>query len=227
VSRPRQLPLDLPQRAALGMEDFLVADCNRAAVAWIDRWPEWPGPLLVLVGPEGCGKTHLAHVWQARTGAATVTAGDLAGLDPGAFEGPFALVIEDLGPGLSAQAERNLLHLYNVAREGHGSLLATAYEAPSVWRVAIPDLASRLGAAPVAAIGPPDDALLAALVVKLLADRQLKVATGVVSYLVPRIERSFASVRRVVAAIDEAALAENRNVTVAFVRRVLETGGYE
>ena len=91
---PRQLPLGLPQRPALGMEDFLVADCNRAAVAWIDRWPEWPGPLVVLYGPEGCGKTHLAHVWQARTGAGIVPASELARIDPGEFGGRFALDLE-------------------------------------------------------------------------------------------------------------------------------------
>ncbi|HLF58625.1 MAG TPA: DnaA/Hda family protein [Alphaproteobacteria bacterium] len=225
MNRPRQLPLALPQRAALGMEDFLVADCNRAAVGWIDGWPEWPGPLLVLSGPEGCGKTHLAHVWQARTGAAVASATELPRIDPGAFEGPFALVIEDLEAGLSPQAERNLFHLYNVAAEGKGHLLVTSRLPPAARRVSIPDLASRLGAAPAAIIGPPDDPLLAAVIVKLMADRQLKVAAEVVSYLVPRIERSFASVRRIVAAIDDAALAENRNITVAFVRQVLEDEG--
>jgi chromosomal replication initiation ATPase DnaA len=219
----RQLPLELPHRPAFGTEDFLVADCNRAAVAWIDRWPDWPAPLLILFGPEGCGKTHLAHVWQARSAARLVPAGELAALDPGSFDPGFALVVEDVAPGLARAAQRNLFHLYNLANENRGYLLATSRYAPAEWQISIPDLASRIGAAPAANIGAPDDALLAAVVVKLLADRQLKVGADVVSYLLPRMERSFAAARRIVAAIDEAALAEGRNVTVAFVRRVIES----
>ena len=65
-----QLAFDLPARPAMGREDFLVASCNRDAVGWIDRWPEWPYPCMVLYGPPGSGKTHLARVWQQRAGAA-------------------------------------------------------------------------------------------------------------------------------------------------------------
>lgn len=222
MNRPQQLPLDLPHRPALGMEDFLVAECNRAAVAWIDCWPKWPAPLAVICGPEACGKTHLVHVWQARSGAEIIEAAALDGFDPGALSGKFALAIENAGPGLSAQGQRNFLHLYNIAGESGGSLLATARRPPGQWEIAIPDLASRLAAAPVATIGAPDDALLAAVIVKLLSDRQLKVGAEIVTYLIPRIERSFAAVRRVVAAIDSAALAQGRNVTIALVRDVLE-----
>ena len=222
MSRPEQLPLDLPHRPARGMEDFLVADCNRAAVAWIDRWPQWPAPLVVICGPEACGKSHLVHVWQARSGGSIIDAAELERFDPGAVMGKFALAIEDAGPGLSAAGQRNFFHLYNIAGENGGSLLATSRLPPGQWKIAIPDLASRLAGAPLAAIGAPDDALLAAVIVKLLADRQLKVGAEIVSYLVPRIERSFGAVRRIVAAIDATALAQGRNVTVALVRDVLE-----
>lgn len=222
MSRPEQLPLDLPHRPARGMEDFLVADCNRAAVAWIDRWPQWPGPLVVICGPEACGKSHLAHVWQARSGGTIIDAAELERFDPGMVLGKFALAIEDAGPGLSTAGQRNFFHLYNIAGESGGSLLATSRLLPGQWKIAIPDLASRVAAAPLAVIGAPDDALLAAVIVKLLSDRQLKVGAEIVSYLIPRIERSFAAVRRVVAAIDAAALAQGRNVTVALVRDVLE-----
>lgn len=205
------------------MEDFLVADCNRAAVACIDRWPDWPGPLAVIFGPEGSGKTHLAHVWQARSRAESVA--DLAGVDPGAFPPGFALVIEDVRPPLGAEAERRLFHLYNLAGESGGSLLATAREPPSRWQVSLPDLASRLAAAPAAAIGAPDDALLAAVIVKLFADRQVKIEEDVVTYLLARIERSFAAARAIVDRIDRAALAGGRKVTVALARAVLEERG--
>jgi chromosomal replication initiation ATPase DnaA len=218
----RQLVFDLPHRAALGMEDFLVADSNRAAVAWIDRWPEWPGPLVIVHGPEGCGKTHLAHVWQARSGAAVIAAAALAGIEPGALPRRFAFVIEDVSPPLAASAERQLFHLYDVAAGSGAHVLATSLVSPAHWNVVLPDLASRVGAAPQPAIGAPDDALLAAVIVKLFADRQLKVGEEIVTYLLARIERSFAAARRIVAAIDAAALAENRKVTVALARAVLE-----
>lgn len=215
----RQLPLDLPHRPALGMADFLVADSNRAAVDLIDRWPDWPAPLAVIFGPEGSGKTHLAHVWQAKSGAETAR---LDGIDPGALPAEFALVIEDVTPPLDARAERTLFHLHNLAGESGGAVLLTAREPPSRWSVRLPDLASRLAAAPQAAIGVPDDALLAAVIVKLFADRQVRIGTDVVTYLLARIERSFASARETVAAIDRAGLAGRRKVSVALARSVLE-----
>ncbi len=219
----RQLPLDLPHRPALSMEDFLVADCNRAAVACIDRWPDWPGPLAVIFGPEGSGKTHLAHVWQAKSRAQRIA--DMRGVDAGALAPGFALVIEDLHPPLDSGQERSLFHLYNLAGESGGSLLVTSREPPSRWNITLPDLASRLAAAPQAAIGAPDDALLAAVIVKLFADRQVKIAEDVVTYLLARIERSFAAARAVVDAIDRAALASGRKVSVALARAVLEERG--
>lgn len=218
----RQLALELPHRVAFGMEDFLVADCNREAVGWIDRWPDWPAPLLILSGPEGCGKTHLAHVWQAKSRAAFLDVAELAVADPGAYPDAFALVIENVAAGLGEQAEHKLFHLYNVAKDAGGWLLVTSREPPAAWNIALPDLASRIAGAPHAAIGPPDDAVLTALIVKLFADRQLKPSPEVVSYLVSRIERSFAALRRVVAALDKAALAAGRRVTVPLARRVLE-----
>ena len=218
----RQLALELPHRTAFGMEDFLVADCNREAVAWIDRWPDWPAPLLVLSGPEGCGKTHLAHVWQAKSRAAFLDVAELAVADPGAYPDAFALVIENVAAGLGEQAEHKLFHLYNVAKDAGGWLLVTSREPPTGWNIALPDLASRIAAAPHAEVGPPDDAVLTALIVKLFADRQLKPSPEVVSYLVSRIERSFAALRRVVASLDKAALAAGRRVTVPLARRVLE-----
>ena len=218
----RPLALELPHRTAFGMEDFLVADCNREAVGWIDRWPDWPAPLLILSGPEGCGKTHLAHVWQAKTRAAFLDVAELAVADPGGYPDAFALVIENVAAGLGEQAEHKLFHLYNVAKDSGSWLLVTSRDPPTGWNIALPDLASRIAAAPHAVIGPPDDVVLMALIVKLFADRQLKPSPEVVSYLVSRIERSFAALRRVVAALDKAALAAGRRVTVPLARRVLE-----
>ena len=216
---PRQLAFDLGTRPAFGRADFLVAPCNEAAVTWLDRWPDWPGPALVVHGPPGSGKSHLAQAWRARSGAEAVAASALAGDTPGAWREAPALVVEDVGRG--PLDERALLHRYNRAHERGGHLLLTAGAPPARWRLALPDLASRLRLAPAAALGRPDDALLGALVVKLFADRQMAVAPEVPAYLVPRIERRFDAVADLVDALDRAALAENRPVTVPLARAVL------
>ncbi len=223
-----QLPLVLGHRQALGREDFLVADCNAAAVAWIDRWPDWPGGGLAIHGPAGSGKSHLAEVWRARSGAVRITAQALAVAEPPRLlGGARACVIDGLHDGAVRLDERRLLHLYNLLREGGGHLLLAATSAPARWPVALPDLKSRLGALPAVEIGSPDDTLLAAVLVKLFADRQLSVGTEVVAYLAPRMERSFAAARRIVEALDREALAAQRRVALPLAREVLarDAGG--
>ena len=215
----RQLVLDLPHRPALGRGDFLVAPSNEAAVAWIDRWPHWPAPGLALFGPAGSGKSHLAAVWQARSGAAVVTA---EALKRGRVEAR-SCVYEDGEAALADRAAAEaLFHLYNrvAARGGHVLLTGTA--PPARWPVALPDLGSRLRALPAAEIKPPDDAMLAGLFAKLFRDRQLAVSGEVILYLVQRIERSCAAVARAVEALDRASLAERRPITLPLARTVLD-----
>ena len=216
-----QRTFDWGVRPALGREDFLVAPCNEAAVAWLDRWPDWPGPALVIHGPPGSGKTHLAEVWRRRSGAESLDASALTPAATGGGDAPAALVVDGLAPPLN---ERALLHTYNDVAERGGHLLLTALAPPALWPLTLPDLASRLRLAPAVAIGLPDDALLAALMVKLFADRQIAVAPEVPAYVVPRIERTFEAVARLVERLDRAALAEGRPVTVPLVRRVLGLG---
>ncbi|MEE8247519.1 MAG: DnaA/Hda family protein [Alphaproteobacteria bacterium] len=218
-----QLALDLGQRPALGHEDFLVAPSNAEAVAWLDRWPDWPSRVLAIHGPPGCGKSHLAHVWRAVSGAPIVAASALAADDAEALAGAArGLVVEATGQGFDEVA---LLHLYNLLAERHGSLLLTGREPPARWRLRLPDLRSRLNTAPAIAIHPPDDGLLAAVLVKLFADRQLRVEPGVVSYLVGRMERSFEAARSLVAALDRVALARRRRITIALARELLARPG--
>ena len=218
-----QLTLDLGHRPALGMDDFLVTSCNREAVAWIDRWPDWPGPALAIHGPPGCGKTHLAHVFRARSAAKLIAPEALGRTEPDGLLGEARVcMLDDAGRVAGGSVgERALLHLYNVVAERQGHLLLAARKPPGRWPVGLPDLRSRLAAMPAVSVGAPDDALIGALLVKLFADRQLRVGQDVVAFLLTRMERSFDAARRMVAAIDETALAERRNITVPLVRDVL------
>ena len=217
--RARQLILDLGVRAAYGLEDFMVAEPNRAAVAWIDAWPSWPGGMLALAGPPGSGKTHLAQVWRARSGARPLDPARLAALTPPELIGDApALLLDDLREPVP---ERPLLHLLNHLAEQRRHLLIAAREPPARWTIGLADLGSRLSALPAVAIGAPDDALLGAVIAKLFRDRQLEVAAEVVDYLLPRMERSLAAAQDLVAALDRAALAGRRPITVALARTVL------
>jgi len=218
LSGPRQIPIPFEHRPALERDDYLVTPANAEAVAWIDRWPDWPGPLLAVWGPEGCGKSHLAQVFLARTGGRLLTAPDAGAVETGS-----AYVIEDLDRTGSLDEEA-LFHLFNALKSAEGRILVTARTAPSRWSIVLADLASRLKGSPAVEITAPDDTLLAALLVKHFADRQLRVDAEVVAYMVPRMDRTFQAAAALVAAIDAEAMARKRPVTVPLVRTVLEAG---
>ncbi|MBL29002.1 MAG: DNA replication protein [Rhodospirillaceae bacterium] len=222
----RQLVLDLGHRTALGREDFMVGSSNRSAVDWLDRWPDWPGRGLVLYGAAGSGKSHLASVWQAVSGAGLLTAGDETVLRQAtaAHRPGECFVVEDVALPFD---ERALLHLYNAVTADGGFLLLTARVAPSAMALGLPDLASRLRGLPSAALSDPDDDLLAVVLMKQLADRQLVVPVEVVAYLVQRMERSFDTARRLAAALDHASLVEQKKIDKVLAGKVLarlETG---
>jgi chromosomal replication initiation ATPase DnaA len=217
MSAVEQLLLQFDHAAACGREDFMPAPCNRAALAWLERWPDWPAPALVLHGPPGSGKSHLARIWAVRVGARPL---DAAALPPFEDIEPSGAAVLD--PAEPIADEVALLQLYNRLREQGGHLLLTARRPVAAWSIRLPDLASRLRAAPAVAIGAPDDALLAALLVKLFGDRQLAVSEGVIGYLIRHMERSFAAARAVVEALDRHSLRDQRPVTVALARAVLE-----
>ena len=214
----RQLTFDLPVRPALGRDDFFISPANELAVAALDRG-DWPGDKLLLIGPEGSGKSHLVHVWAAAMNATVLLAEKLRDELPEAE----ALVVEDVDRIAGDRAaETRLFHLHNHARAHRVALLMTARSAPARWGLVLPDLASRLEATSQATLLPPDDALLAAVLVKLFADRQIVVAPTLIPWLVGRMERSFSAARRLVAELDARALAERSPVTRAIASDILD-----
>jgi chromosomal replication initiation ATPase DnaA len=218
---PRQLAFDLPVRPALGRGDFFVSPANALAVAQIDAGG-WPAGKLLLIGPEGAGKSHLAQVWATETGAVVLEAAALPDLPPEAL----AVVVEDAEKVAGDEAaETRLFHLHNHVLARGGRLLITASAPPRSWGLVLPDLASRMEATALAGIAPPDDRLLSAVLVKLFADRQIAVAPSLIPWLVNRMDRSFAAARALVAELDARALAQGGPVTREIAREVLDLSG--
>jgi len=210
---PTQLAFALDHAESSAREDFLAGPSNAAALALIERWPDWPSRTVLLRGPEGSGKSHLAAIWARAAGARTVSPRALGGADVPIALATGALVLENLTEGRFDEAA--LFHLINLAREDRAYVLITARSAPANWRIGLADLTSRLRALPVVALDSPDDALLRAVVVKLFADRQLVVDESLVGFLVTRIERTFAAARAAVGLLDREALRLKRPVTRA------------
>ena len=215
---PRQLPLDLPVRAALGRDDFFVAPSNVGALAMIDTPALWPQAKLLLVGPEGAGKSHLAEVFAHDRQAMIVEGGSLFDL----HIPPTALVIDDADQ-VAGRHEELLFHLHNRMAESGGLLLLTARRPPSLWGLRLPDLLSRMQATAVAPLAAADDTLLAAVLVKLFGDRQLVVPPTLIAYLVSHIDRSFAAAHALVVALDSHALAKGRPISRALAAEVLDS----
>ena len=217
--QPRQLAFALPHAESLTRDNFMEGPANEAALALIESWPDWPNRIMLLVGPEGSGKSHLAAIWAEQAGARSTSAHTLdAAAVPGSLA-TGALVIEDLRP--ADFDERALFHLFNLAREDQAYVLITGRIPPVAFDVELRDLKSRLRAAPVVTLMPPDDMLFRGLIVKFCADRQLNIDESVVSYLVTRIERSYAAARQAVERLDAEALRLGRPVTRALAAEVL------
>jgi chromosomal replication initiation ATPase DnaA len=214
-----QLAFDLPRPQAFGRADYFVSDANAAALAWIDRWPEWPSPVLILEGAQGAGKTHLAHLWCERAAATLISGGSLG---PAHVERIIERSVTGIAVDDADQApDIALLHLFNACVEVRGYLLLTSRQAQASCRPAIPDLDSRLRAVPAVRIEPPDDALLGAVLVKHFADRQVRVGPRVIAYLVSHMDRSLAAAAEIAAQLDHAALLRQSAITIPMAAGVL------
>lgn len=199
-----------------------MAPCNQEAVAWLDRWPQWGAPFVVIYGQAGCGKSHLAEVFRQATGAHMLNlqgSPDPYGIMGGAKVGVIENAEEILG---TSKTEQALFHLYNYAKENDASILMTSRIPPAKWSIGLADLQSRMASIPVVEITAPDEALMEAILVKLFGDRQLQLERNVITYMLERMERSFASAQSLVKKIDHQALAQQRKITIPLVRDVLK-----
>lgn len=217
---PRQLPLDLPVEARLEAEDFLVSQSNEAAFHAIDRWPNWTDKVMVLTGPEACGKSHLVSIWAARAKAWVIRGADVNLASVPHLVSSGALAIEDCDQG--GCDEHALFHLINAARERGTYVVLTARRPPDAWGLKTADLLSRLRLAPHATFDGPDDALLGAILVKLFLDRQLMIDTTMIDFVKSRIERSIAAARDFVERLDREGLARGKPITRALAAKVLK-----
>jgi chromosomal replication initiation ATPase DnaA len=218
-SAPRQLALALDHAESFARDDFLGGPSNAAALALIDAWPDWTSRSVILCGPEGSGKSHLAAIWGEAAGARRIAARAIEEAAVPVALATGALVVEDIAA--NAFDERALFHLINLAREEDAFVLLTARTAPAGWSFVVHDLGSRLKALPVVAMAPPDDALLRAVLVKLFSDRQLMVDESLIGYVATRIERSFAAARAIVDRLDDEAMRQQRPLTRALAGELL------
>jgi chromosomal replication initiation ATPase DnaA len=213
-----QLAFDLPVVTTFGRDDFFISAANTAAVEAIETWLDWPLNKLVLVGPEGSGKSHLAQIWAELSEAVVYEATGVWDVD--VVDGP--VCIENVH-AIAGQRdfEEKLFHLHNIQAEQGRPLLMTGQGAPSAWPFVLPDLASRVQGSHLVQLGAPDDTLLAAVLLKQWADRQLQVEPGVVDYILRYGERSLAGMRRLTARLDQISLQRKKPVGQGMVREVI------
>jgi chromosomal replication initiation ATPase DnaA len=224
--KPRQIPLQFSHAPATTRDDLVISDPVSTAIGLIDRWPDWPSPVVILTGPTGAGKSHLAAVWHEKSGATALSPQSFDEATAIAAAARGAILIEDVDRG--GFPDQALFHLINTVREHGTSLLMTTRMWPSAWNVALPDLRSRLKAATVVEIGEPDDELLAQVIVKLFSDRQIANDPRIVGNLVARMERSLYAAQRIVERIDELAMARGTKIGRALAAEALaEFGGHD
>lgn len=197
--RQISLPFDRPGQ---GTDDaFLVSDANRIALRHLEGWQGWPLAISVLSGPPRSGRSTLGRHFAAMSGGT---------------------VIDDA----QGQGEQMLFNAWNEAQTARRPLLLIGDAPPEQWQVALPDLRSRLAAAPHVAIGQPDEALALALIERSFAAAGAGYAADLPEWLLRRIERSYATIAAVTRLLDEAALSSGRKISVAMAKETLQAAGF-
>ena len=218
----QQLIFDLESAPKMTRDTFFEAPSNRLAVATVDNWKNWPSNKLILTGPKGSGKTHLAQIWAAESGATIMKARDLNAADIDQLC-KASIAIEDAHEiGANRASEDALFHLHNLCLANGFSLLITGIEAPLRWGISLPDLLSRLQGTTTIGLEAPDDALLAAVLVKLLSDQQINSDPKLISYITKRMERSFEAAHNLIRALDQESLSKSKPLTLKLAAEVLD-----
>jgi len=216
VTHSRQLALPFPHCDRYEAGDFLRGRANEEALAWLENPAAWPGLQLAVHGDPGTGKTHLLHMFAARRNAVLLPGAAVRGLPSLPLGSAIAIDDADTAPEPEA-----LLHLLNAAAEARLPVLLAGATPPARWPACLPDLDSRLRAITAVSLGRPDDALLQALLARLIAERQLRVDEIVQTYLLARLPRSCGAIREAAARLDRASLAAGRRVTRPLAAEIL------
>ena len=205
-----QLSLDLPYRTAYGRKAFWVAPCNREAVTWIDKYPDWSVPAIFIYGPAGSGKTHLVHLFTESVIDGRTLTSD--------FHPPFQkkIAVENVDKLASEEA---LLHLFNFTKELGGHLLLTGRMMP---RFSLPDLQSRMALIPKIEIEMPDEQVIQMVAKKAFEDRHILVEENVLNYLSIHLTRSFPLVQQVIELVDKKSLSAGRKITIPILKQAID-----
>lgn len=229
MTRAQQLLLDLPLKPNYSEADYVESSCNWEASQWIRRWPDWPMKMIAIHGEPGCGKTHLAHIWQEKTGARFLSPADIVNLTPlDVIRDDHAFVLDDADPlfqkdGFDENYRKEgwMFHFYNLIKEKNADLLLCGLQPPTQWKVKLPDLRSRLATILSIAVLSPDEDALRAVLFKLCSERGMILSSEAGNYILRRVERSFESVRTLVDTLDVYTLSTHRQLTLGLVREVL------
>lgn len=218
-----QLAMPFAPQTSYHAADFIAGAANAQAFALVERWPDWPYSIVLLHGPTGSGKTHLSHLFAARARAQFLSPARL-GTAPAdqLLTGSHSWVLDGIE---QVRDEAALAQLINHARARGDYLLLTATTPAGQLPFRLPDLRSRLQALPTIELAAPDDALLAGVLAKSFADRQLRIGPEVIEYALARIERSYAAIHTFAEQVDALSLARGRGITTALVRDALQEAG--
>jgi len=215
----RQLALHLPLKPSYAESDFIESPCNKEALQWIRHWPDWPVKMIAIYGMPGCGKTHLGHIWQEKSTARFLTPQDITQITPlEATQNTTSFVLDDAD---TLEDENWLFHFYNLIKEKDGYCLLCCHQAPTQWKVTLPDLKSRLATILSIPVTLPDEEALRAVLFKLFTEKGMALSQEIADYILRRIDRSFDAACTLVDAIDRYTLSTRRSLTLAVVREVL------